>query len=369
MNKRLLIVTDGLYPVQIGGMQKHAFYLIRSLLEKAYQIDVVLPKNDEYRSHEFASNNLVNFHLLDRPTYRFPLHYLFEERSFSRSCYAHLSQLDLNEFDAIITKGFTTSEWKKTDGLPKIFSQIHGLEMFQPSLSFGQRIKNLFLQKIAIDSLRNADVVLSYGGKIMDLHRRLLGKKADIRLFTGGIPVEKLKRQITFSSNPRRFLFIGRDERRKGIPELIKILNESKREIELSWIGESPHLESLTNPKFKLTKHGVISDAASYFDIIDNSDILLVPSISEGLPTVILEAMARGLCCISMDVGAIAGVVNNENGWLVSSHQEFATALDQALDISQDDLMSKKQKSLEKISSEYTWSQLISRLEGYIYGE
>jgi len=79
--------------------------------------------------------------------------------------------------------------------------------------------------------------------------------------------------------------------------------------------------------------------------------------------------MARGLCCISMDVGAIAGVVNNENGWLVSSHQEFATALDQALDISQDDLMSKKQKSLEKISSEYTWSQLISRLEGYIYGE
>ena len=37
----------------------------------------------------------------------------------------------------------------------------------------------------------------------------------------------------------------------------------------------------------------------------DSSDVLLVPSLAEGMPTVVLEAKARGLCVIATDVGAL----------------------------------------------------------------
>ena len=39
---------------------------------------------------------------------------------------------------------------------------------------------------------------------------------------------------------------------------------------------------------------------------LDECDVLLLPSLSEGMPTVVLEAMARGLKIIGTDVGAMS---------------------------------------------------------------
>ena len=48
------------------------------------------------------------------------------------------------------------------------------------------------------------------------------------------------------------------------------------------------------------------------------SDVLVVPSLSEGMPTVILEAMARGKAVIATDVGAVSDLVSEEE-WCVDS--------------------------------------------------
>ena len=49
-----------------------------------------------------------------------------------------------------------------------------------------------------------------------------------------------------------------------------------------------------------------------------NSDCLICPSYSEGMPTVILEAMASWCCIIASDVGAVRCIVDKNNGWLIS---------------------------------------------------
>lgn len=48
------------------------------------------------------------------------------------------------------------------------------------------------------------------------------------------------------------------------------------------------------------------------------SDVLVVPSFSEGMPTVILEAMAQNLAIIGTDVGAVRAMVSMENGFLIT---------------------------------------------------
>ena len=50
---------------------------------------------------------------------------------------------------------------------------------------------------------------------------------------------------------------------------------------------------------------------------MDNCDILICPSYSEGMPNVILEGMSRGLAIITTDVGANELLVSNENGKLI----------------------------------------------------
>ena len=58
--------------------------------------------------------------------------------------------------------------------------------------------------------------------------------------------------------------------------------------------------------------HGVIRDKNDLMSTLDECDVLLLPSLSEGMPTVILEAAARGLPAIASDVGAVSEVISQK---------------------------------------------------------
>ena len=51
---------------------------------------------------------------------------------------------------------------------------------------------------------------------------------------------------------------------------------------------------------------------------MENSDILVLPSLSEGLPAVGMQALAAGLAILGSDVGGISDVVQpGQNGFLI----------------------------------------------------
>ncbi len=99
---------------------------------------------------------------------------------------------------------------------------------------------------------------------------------------------------------------VGRNDKVKGIQVLQDALSLLSEPIELHMIGDWPQWDAGIH---KVVYHGVVRDQNLLMEKFDACDILLLPSLSEGMPTVILEALARGLDVIASDVGAVRELV------------------------------------------------------------
>jgi glycosyltransferase involved in cell wall biosynthesis len=65
--------------------------------------------------------------------------------------------------------------------------------------------------------------------------------------------------------------------------------------------------------------HGFVPWGRQLEQIYDASDVFVLPSLSEGVPKVLLEAMSRGVPIIATEVGGVGDILRNlENGILVA---------------------------------------------------
>jgi glycosyltransferase involved in cell wall biosynthesis len=63
---------------------------------------------------------------------------------------------------------------------------------------------------------------------------------------------------------------------------------------------------------------GVVRDRVRLDALFDEAELLIVPSFAEGMPTVVLEALAAGLPIIASDVGAVReAVIEGQTGFLL----------------------------------------------------
>ncbi len=130
-------------------------------------------------------------------------------------------------------------------------------------------------------------------------------------------------------------LYVGRLSPEKGLLRFIECWSTViyRDRFELTILGDGPEkhlLEKLIaekNLSRKVRMVGHVNDPAEYFV---NADLLIMPSLSEGLPMTLIESLAAGVPVLASDVGAIASLVNhNHNGYLCHSHslETWATAL------------------------------------------
>lgn len=164
-------------------------------------------------------------------------------------------------------------------------------------------------------------------------------------------------------------LYVGAIHREKGIIELLTALNQlHELDFHLDLCGRLTD-QSIKN-EFqaligklgnKVTEHGYISGKAKTA-VFERADALILPSYHEGLPLVILEALAGGCAVISTKVGATPEILTEENVlWVDVGNADDIAHCVQELYASQDKL-SQLQKNNMTLSAEYGIEEHVSRL-------
>ena len=142
-------------------------------------------------------------------------------------------------------------------------------------------------------------------------------------------------------SKALQLLFVGMLNRDKGIVELLTALSQIPnfdchlhicgKLVDRSIEGEIESLKTKLGDKVSFLGYVVGEDKTKLFQ---NSDVLILPSYHEGLPIVIMEALAAGCAIMSTKVGAIPEVLNDTNcKWLdiASSNSIVSQLLDLTL--------------------------------------
>ena len=129
------------------------------------------------------------------------------------------------------------------------------------------------------------------------------------------------------------------------------------------FIGEIPISKRIK--RADVTYHGILKEAVLIKAIMDQSDVLIVPSHSEGMPNVILEGMSRGLAVIATNVGAVRALVNNENGYLIEalSEDQLRSAIQKAVDNGRKDAFEKGSKALQMLNDNFKWDKIAEETE------
>jgi glycosyltransferase involved in cell wall biosynthesis len=181
----------------------------------------------------------------------------------------------------------------------------------------------------------------------------------EILVIPNGIEVNAEKPSSIRVNDPPVIVFAGRFMEQKSPLMVVQTLHGIK---DLPWkcvmIGDGPLMPDVKkliaefglDDRFVLTGWIAPDDVMRWFD---RGDILFMPSLSEGLPVVGVQALAKGLAVVASRVGGFVDLVDeDQNGHLVESGNKegFKDELRELI-TNPSRLLSLRQSSLEKAKS------------------
>ena len=148
----------------------------------------------------------------------------------------------------------------------------------------------------------------------------------EMALIPNGVDLARMRPASIKVNEPPRIVFAGRFMKQKNPVQIVHTLAGLK---DLSWecvmIGDGPLIPNVRREiseeglqeRFTLTGWIAPEEVLEWFD---KSDILFMPSRSEGLPVVGVQALAKGLAMVVSDIGGFVDIVDKDrNGFLVGS--------------------------------------------------
>lgn len=188
--------------------------------------------------------------------------------------------------------------------------------------------------------LENADALVFLAGDLLNLADALTPVRAKARIIFNAVTPGKARWQGPGTQRPFTVGVAGIFKHAKGLPYMFKALAALRRggEIRLELAGETRPEEIPVRDA--LLERYALRDAVTFRGVVPHEDMpgwlatldaFALPSVSEGCPNVLMEAMAVGLPCVSTRVGAAEELIQDGvSGLLVgwADSEALATALE-----------------------------------------
>lgn len=174
------------------------------------------------------------------------------------------------------------------------------------------------------------------------------------------------KQDKVISDNIEKAVFVGFVQPQKGIHEIYELALQFSQ-ITFELVGEVRD----DVKKWRKPNNVILYGSKRHEDIIkilDNADIFVFPTHSEGFSIALLESMSRGLPCVTTLVGANAEMIERKGGILVPVND--VAAMIEAIKYMQDPVKRKEMSkwNVHKVSSDYTVRKVMKKLlEIYVH--
>jgi glycosyltransferase involved in cell wall biosynthesis len=362
----ILVLCINSYPAEIGGAEIHAYYVSNELAERGHAVHVVALAPRKQVQHEVMVMFRQSFIKLWRSPFR-SLAYLLK---FFLLGYLQRSEYDVIQIHVALNFMIPAFLLSKISGKPYVVT-CHGSEI----KLLRRRVSVKWWQNIL---LLKASHVVAVSKEIRNILIQEYGLSSQrITLVPNGFDedfVEQLRARSSrrIHGEIQKLAFLGNLREVKDPLTLIEAFNLiSKRteNIHLEIVGDGvlrPAMErkiEFYGLRDRVTFHGVLMHERA-LEVLSSSDIYLSTSVSEGLPTSLIEAMALGKAVVATSVGGVPEiVVDGVNGLLTPPKlpEQTAKCVERLLDDSA--FAERLRRAAVESVKDYSWSKIAEKYE------
>jgi len=273
----------------IGGIAQHVCGLSQFLTGVGHEVDIL----------SSANTFTIPIKRLKNPSFMFSSFLKTKFKKGNDIAHAH------HIIAALAMKNFSCKKILSIHGVySKNIDQLYGKTISNVSKKYEKMALNL-VDAITVNSKEGYDYYTKMGFNVVQIPNAI-----DLSL----IPKKSTKQ---FKN---QLIFAGRLSKEKGIEILLETASQLPNNYHLLIAGSGPleeKVRKLSDEKTNLHYLGYQSKQ-NMLSLIRGSDLLIQPSLEEGISSTLLEAMACGTCVLGSDIEGISEVIeNNKTGLLV----------------------------------------------------
>ena len=223
----------------------------------------------------------------------------------------------------------------------KMFYNPHGFSFLKQDDSKLKRIIYWLIEKFAAIINKKCTIIGCSNGEYEEAKK--LNRNSIC--INNGIDIEKLDEETAgfeekaIDYDNLKICTVGRIGYQKN-PDMFNKIAEAFPNLQFTWIGDGDLKDKLTSPNITITGWRTREEVLK---ILNEQDIFILPSLWEGLPISLLEAMyLKKVCIVSNCIGNKDVIRDGKNGFVASKTEIYISLLNKII---------KKEEYIELIST------------------